>query len=415
MKPLRTFLMEEILEASRHTARHNLVESGSRNSTLAELLIGAGLTRETAARELLATSLRDSPNWGRGDLRALVAGFHPGSRPEDVLITTGTSEALLLLFRALRPRRTALVWPAFQLLHEVPASLGSSIVRLWVRWDTSGAPFVDLDEWTGILERTRPDCLVLNFPHNPSGLVLEAARLDALVDRALALGATVIGDEHYRWLAGDSPLGATVFRPSARVFVTGSYIKCLGCPGLRIGWCIGSDRDVLSAMQSEKNYVTHTVNPLSEWISLVLLGDLGAPIWLEHRRLWALNRRALGEFLTRSVELLGAAPSGGLVTCIGFRFGRSQQDLSARFRAIADAGVAVLPLRTMHVGDASDPERGDPTGDAANPLARGLGFRLGLGAAPDDFAQALRALDEACARASTASQSDGRRDQGADT
>lgn len=390
MTPLRTFLMEEVLEAMRHTARYNLVESGSRPSTVAELLVGAGLSREVAAEALLATSLRDSPNWGRGDLRALVAGFHPGAAPDDVLITTGTSEALLLLFRALRPRRTALVWPAFQLLYEIPASLGSDVVRLPVRWDAGGAPLVDDREWAAVLERTRPDCVVLNVPHNPSGLVLEADRLDALVERALALGATVIGDEHYRWLAGDAPLGATVFRPSPRVFVTGSYIKCLGCPGLRIGWCVGGGRDVLSAMQSEKNYVTHTVNPISEWISVQLLRDPGAPIWLAHRRIWSQNRRALGEHLARSAELVGAAPGGGLVTCVGFRRARSHHDLAALFGAIADAGVAVLPLSRMELGAA---------GDADHPLARGLGFRLGLGAEPDDFARALGVLDEACAGA----------------
>ncbi|HEU4731244.1 MAG TPA: pyridoxal phosphate-dependent aminotransferase [Kofleriaceae bacterium] len=388
--------MEDALEESRFTARYNLAESGSRPATVAELLLGAGLTSDEVARGFLETTLRDSPNWGREDLRARVAALHPGSAIDHVLITTGTSEALFLLFRALRPRTTALAWPAFQLLYEVPASLGSAIVRLPVRWTAAGAPFFELAEWLAILERERPDCVVLNFPHNPSGLMPQAEVLDALVERALAIGAVVIGDEHYRFLASDTAaLGPTVFRPSPRVFVTGSYIKCLGCPGLRIGWCVGAGTDVLGAMQSEKNYVTHTVNPITEWISLELLRDVTAPVWAEHRRMWRENRQALASALVRSSALHGAAPEGGLVTCVGLEGARSRHEADERLAAIKQAGIAVLALELMELGrdaGASHPAHPEPSA-----IERGWGFRMGLGAEPSLFRRALATLERVCA------------------
>lgn len=397
MERLRTFLMEDALEESRFTARYNLAESGSRPATVAELLLGVGLSCDEVSRAFLATALRDSPNWGREDLRARVAALHPGSTIEQILITTGTSEALFLLFRALRPRKTALVWPAFQLLYEVPASLGSAIVRLPVRWTAAGAPFFDLAEWLAILDRTRPDCVVLNFPHNPSGMMPEIGVIDALVERALAVGAVVVGDEHYRFLASDTaPLGPTVFRPSPRVFVTGSYIKCLGCPGLRIGWCVGADTRVLHMMQSEKNYVTHTVNPIAEWISLELLGDITAPVWAEHRRMWRDNRAALTSALGRSTALRGVAPEGGLVTCVGLAGARSHGDVAELLAAIKAAGVAVLPLDLMELQADASPPRGRGHGGEPSAIDRGWGFRMGLGAEPAQFHRALATLERVC-------------------
>ena len=120
---------------------------------MGELLAGSGVEPARAADVFLSTLLRDSPNWGRADLRDLVAAMHPGATRENVLITTGTSEALLLLFRQLRPRKVALAWPAFQLLYELPLRQGAEVVRLPVRWDARGVPSVDAAEWLERLER----------------------------------------------------------------------------------------------------------------------------------------------------------------------------------------------------------------------------------------------------------------------
>ncbi|NTX04738.1 MULTISPECIES: pyridoxal phosphate-dependent aminotransferase [Myxococcus] len=388
MEPLRSFFMEDYLEGSRFTARYNLGESGGRPVTVGELLTGSGVSAAQASEVFLSTLLRDSPNWGRADLRDLVAAMHPGATRDNVLITTGTSEALLLLFRQLRPRKVALAWPAFQLLYELPMQQGAQWVKLPVRWNAQGQPSIDAAEWLECLERERPDAVIINTPHNPSGLVLDADLLGAVTAWAEAHGATVVGDEHYRFLSSeDAVLGPTVWRPGTRSFVTGSFIKCLGCPGLRIGWCVG-DTKMLALMQNEKNYTTHTVNPVTEWISYEVLKDLHSPALHRAREDWLQNRRTLAAFLERSRGVYGTAPQGGLVTCIGVRDAMEPAAFSARLEALAAAGVFVLPLSAMEVGE--------PHG--AHPLERGHGFRLGLGAAPAHFAEALEVIERATAR-----------------
>lgn len=383
MDLLRSFFMEDYLEGSRFTARYNLGESGARPRTVGELLTGSGVSPQQAMDTFLSTLLRDSPNWGRADLRDLVAAMHPGTTRDNVLITTGTSEALLLLFRQLQPRKVALAWPAFQLLYELPMQQGAEIVRLPVRWDSRGVPSVEADEWIALLERESPDVVIINNPHNPSGLVLEQALLDRVSRWVDASGATLVGDEHYRFLSSETEvLGATVYRPGTRSFVTGSFIKCLGCPGLRIGWCVG-DTAMLARMQNEKNYTTHTVNPVTEWISHEVLKDLGSPVLTEAREDWRRNRRFLASFLERSQGVYGVAPAGGLVTCIGMRGVAGPKEFEAKLQALGEAGVFVLPLSAM--------EHGEPSGP--HPLERGHGFRLGLGMSPERFPEALEAIE----------------------
>src|SRR5690348_784338 len=116
MNPFRKFFMEDFLEFNRDIT-YNLAESGMMPRKLRNVL--SALSPE-ALEELKDISFADSPNWGRDDLRELVANMHPGADISNVLITTGTSEAIFLLFRQLQPKKIALIFPAYQLLYEVP-------------------------------------------------------------------------------------------------------------------------------------------------------------------------------------------------------------------------------------------------------------------------------------------------------
>lgn len=382
MKPLRRFFMEDYLENFRFDSAFNLGESGGRPQTAKNLLNLSGVPEELAAQTFLNTLLCDSPNRGRQDLRELVAHMHPGCTPANVLITTGTSEALFLLLRHLNPKSVALAMPAFQLLYEIPLSLGATIIPLPVRWNAHGHPYVDEHEWIQILETQKPECLLINHPHNPSGLVFSTEFLNTLSQTADKIQCQVIGDEHYRFLSSDDDImGPTLWQNHPHRFVTGSFIKCLGCPGLRIGWCIGPAKD-MDVLQNEKNYTTHTVNPFSEWISFEVLKDLNSPLWKNTRHEWLENKKILNAFLTQSASVIGCAPQGGLVTSIAFQQkNTTNQDF---FQRLIASGVFLLPLSSMEFDTCTDPRPTDA--DFKN------GFRLGLGTHPEKLKQALSSI-----------------------
>ena len=293
--PLSEFLMEDLLEEHRFSARFNAGESGHRAQSLGSLLTGLqpdfNFNLQDALSEVM---LSDAPNMGQEQLRSLVAQLHPGASPENVLITTGTSEALLLLLRQLRPRKLALIAPAFQLLSEIPCSLGAEILPLPVRWNALGHPEAPIDAWVNAIQANKPDVFIFNHPHNPSGLLLSQQHIEMLLAASASVNCVVIGDEHYRFLSRPVPEPGPTLYARGR-FVTGSFIKCAGTPGLRIGWCVG-DAQVLQAMQSEKNYLTHTVNPISQLIATWFLQSLQRSNgffsvlhseWLENKRTFA--------------------------------------------------------------------------------------------------------------------------------
>ena len=93
----REFLMEDRLEKFRLQTACNMGESGVRNFSLGELLENLELDSSI----LKDISLSDSPNQGRTDLREEIASLYEDVHPDEVLITTGTSEALFIIFHIL--------------------------------------------------------------------------------------------------------------------------------------------------------------------------------------------------------------------------------------------------------------------------------------------------------------------------
>lgn len=384
MRPLPKFIMEEPLERERFAARFNLGESGGRPRSLGDLL-RAAFPEPQMQREwidaLVETPLRDSPNYGRFDLRQRIAELHPGACAEEILITTGTSEALFLLLRALRPQRVALLQPAFQLLEELPRSLGAEILGLpapegALAGDELRACVVN---WCASMRDFRPDLLLLNHPHNPSGQALDDASLETLARTAEELGAAVVADEHYRFLVEDAPLGPTLYGRGKRVFVTGSFIKCLGMPGLRIGWCVGA-HEVLAAMQNEKNYTTHTVNPFAEATAELALSPSGAGNFVAARAEWLENRAVLQEWLAGAgaQDFRGTVPQGGLVMRLFLKRPCTEEEWQALNAAVRARGVFLLTAQEFAPG-----------------LEGSRWWRLGLGLSPADLRAALAQLDAA--------------------
>ena len=200
--------------------------------------------REAYARVLSGPgarlALQYAPTEGNAELRALVAARLTGrglpTGPDDLLITTGSQQALTLV-------AAALVDPGAVVAVEEPTYLaalqcfqlaGARIVT--VPGDEEG---VDPDALADVVARHRP-VLFYTVPTfaNPTGRTLPAARRAAVARIAAAGGVRVVEDDPYGELRyRGAPVAPLAALPDAadRVFHLGSFSK-IGAPGLRIGW-----------------------------------------------------------------------------------------------------------------------------------------------------------------------------------
>ncbi len=202
-------------------------------------------------------------------LRREIAGLYDRLEPDDVLVFAGAEEGIFCLVNVLLgPGDHAIVtWPGYQSLYEIARAAGAEVTLHELREEAG---------WGLDLERLRDQVMpatkliVVNAPHNPTGMLPDRSTFDGLVGIAEDAGAILLMDEVYRFLefeeADRLPTGADA---SARGVSLGVMSKSFAMAGLRIGWLATRDRDLLERCASFKDYTTICASAPSEILALI--------------------------------------------------------------------------------------------------------------------------------------------------
>jgi capreomycidine synthase len=254
--------LEDWLRDRYFTARIDISSSGVHPYTFRDLRDLTGIR----ADDLDALDFRDSRSAGDPQLRAAIARRWGSGDPETVMATNGSSEALFLLMHALlRPGDEVVVLePAYHSLHEIARSIGC-LVRGWpLRYEAGFRP--DVDELRAMVsERTR--MLVVNFPHNPTGVSVDAATQSAIVTVAALTGAYLVWDAVFADLVPEGPALPDASTLYDRAISVNTLSKSYGLPGLRVGWCIGPPAVIRSCV-TIRDYTTLALSPLVEIVAI---------------------------------------------------------------------------------------------------------------------------------------------------
>src|SRR6201998_2962977 len=157
--------------------------------------------------------------------------------PERIVVTTGSSAAFMLAFLALfEPGdRVAVPVPGYPPYRHILSALGCEPVLIETNVATRWALTGDL-----LLAQHRAGPLkgvVVGSPANPTGTMMSAAALGALIESAEDAGIAVISDEIYHGL--DYAFRArSAISLSANTIVVNSFSKYFCMTGWRVGWMV---------------------------------------------------------------------------------------------------------------------------------------------------------------------------------
>lgn len=174
----------------------------------------------------------------------------------DVVVTTGASEAIQSTLLALVERGDEVVMfePRFD-IYAAGVSLADG-VRV-------GVPLTEPDLrpdpdalQAAITPRTR--ILLINSPHNPTGIVFTRSELEGIAQVAIDNDLIVISDEAYEHLWFDDnrhiPI-STLPGMFERTITIGSGGKCFSFTGWKVGWAYGP-RDLIHAVKSVRQHLS---------------------------------------------------------------------------------------------------------------------------------------------------------------
>ncbi len=251
---LPEFAMERMQSTFEKSVRYDLSESGVEALTLDDVV--------RSVDELRSLPLGYADGRGRPETRALVAAFHAGTDADQVLLTTGTSEAnFLALSTLLEPGDDVIVvMPSYMQVHGIARGLGARVHEVWLREERGWR--IDLDELeAAVTDRTKVICVCQ--PNNPTAQRLSEPEVDEIVRLASQRGAWILADEVFRGAERDAQEAASFSGRGERVIVTGGLSKVYGLPGLRIGWIV-APADRIAAAWALKDYTTIAPAILSE-------------------------------------------------------------------------------------------------------------------------------------------------------
>jgi aspartate/methionine/tyrosine aminotransferase len=349
-------------------APYNLGESGVTNLSVGELMSLSGCSPE----DLYQLSLENNDTYGSLGVRKAIASFYDGVASESILVTSGTTEAILIYFHVrYQPGANVVVpVPAFHILHEVPSFLGYEVRYLHLRPENNFR--LNLEELSKLVD-DNTKVIVLNSPHNPTGVVYSQTEIQAVLELAQKYNAEILSDEHYRFLPDTSNIDVlpSLYGSSANMVALGSPGKCFGCIGLRIGWLIGS-LDVINACHDFKDYTTHTVSPINDFLAKSVLHNY-QQILPKYRGWISQNLLQFNDFVEQHSHVIGwVKPDAGTVAFPFLKNSSIKSEFLAQ-KLVESAGVLVLP------GEAFD---------------RPGFFRISFGVNPELFNTALKAFSQ---------------------
>ncbi|KAI1033322.1 hypothetical protein LB503_008438 [Fusarium chuoi] len=237
-------------------------------------------------------------------------------------------------------------FPNYGPLYLLPKYFGAE-VEFWVgREDRSWNP--DIEELRALI-RPNTKAIIPTNPCNPTGTVLGQEILEQIRDLAKKHNITVFGDEVFRPLFhDDTPTPPSVVSLGySNTISTGSVSKAYSLPGIRIGWIISPNRDILQRIIAARDYTTLNVSRIDDAIALFALSpDVLPKIIAQILETQGKNIEQYDLFVKRNSDRCRwVRPRGGGTAFIHFSGsnGKSIDEVAFAEKLIQDFGVAVIP------------------------------------------------------------------------
>jgi len=299
-----------------------------------------------------AAALQYAASEGYAPLREAIAGFLPWEvDPEQVLITTGSQQALDLIAKVL-------IDAGSRVLVETPTYLGALQAftpmepRIEaVASDDDGVLVDDLPDRVGSGAGKARFLYVLPNFQNPTGRTMTEARRQQLVERAAALGLPLVEDNPYGdlWFDQPPPKPLTARNPEGCIYM-GSFSKVLA-PGLRLGFVVAPHALYPKLLQAKQAADLHTPSFNQRLVAEVMKNGFLDRHVPTIRALYKAQCEAMLAALDEHLAPLGVTwnrPAGGMFLWLRLPDGMSALELLPR---AVEHNVAFVPGAAFYAQD----------------------------------------------------------------
>lgn len=225
------------------------------------------LLRESLASHIDA--ITTYPDREYTSLRRCIAGY-AGCDGDNVLVGNGSTELISILIQLMHPKKALIIGPTYS-EYEREISLGGGTCLYYPLKEEQDF-ILDVDHFTSQLNESI-DLLVICNPNNPTSTALNQPQMRRILDVCKQHDIFVMVDETYvefapRW-EEISAVPLTGYYNN--IMILRGTSKFFASPGLRLGYAITGNRDLIKSINTRKN--PWTINSLAVVAGEIMFTD----------------------------------------------------------------------------------------------------------------------------------------------
>ncbi len=339
---IKNFGVEMYMNAYEDGCTYNLAETCVCPLTVEELLELAG-EKETALGELLKTRLTYGYIEGRPALRQAIASLYQNMCEKNITTTHGGIGANALVLQTLvEPGDVVVsVIPTYQQLYSIPESYGATVKLLPLNMENRFLPDEQLLE-SYMSKDVKLVCL--NNPNNPSGAVMDEAKLRRIVDIVKPYGAYILCDEAYRGLTHEgNHLTPSIVDVYEKGIATATMSKTFSLAGLRLGW-IAAQEHMIERISKQRDYSTISCGIIDEFFAAIALKNK-AKIFERNLQIVRRNKAILDDWVNHEPAFSYIPPQGGTTAFLKMHVDMPSEAFCLKL--LQETGVLLLPGSAM--------------------------------------------------------------------
>ena len=366
---LPPFKLERVQSLYENSVEVNLTESGVEPLSLKELMNVEELD------ELINIPMGYGYTKGSPLLRQRISNLYKGYDKRNVLVTSGSSEAIFLsaFLTVSKGDRVVMMTPNYLSFNGIAEAIGAEVDYVPLlkkeKWEW------DLDLLSQVVNKKTKVISICN-PNNPTGSVLSEEEMKDITEIAGKVDAYIHSDEVYIGAELSNSQTISFQNIYKKTIVTSGLSKSYSHPGLRIGWIAASENLATRAWEI-KDYTTIASSNLSQHIASKVLEP--ETITKLRKRTKDLLNRNLVSFskwvLPYSNHLSFTKPEAGGFVFVEYDMDINSSDLIHDLRT--NEGIFIVP------GDSFGMDNF---------------FRIGLGSKEEEFIKGLELLSQGLSR-----------------
>lgn len=225
------------------------------------------------------------------ELRKKIAEFNSVDM-DNIVVGNGATEILFLYMRALKPKKVLLLAPCFAEYERALKSVSAKIEYFELKENDNFYP--NIEDLKKEIKNNDYDLLLFCNPNNPTGQFIKLEDIKKIIKICENKNTKIFIDEAFIEFVENWREKTVSLLKNKNIFIMRAFTKFFAIPGLRLGYGITLDENILKKIWEEKE--PWTVNTFANLAGLTMLDDKD---YIEKTEKWILEEK---EFMFHEIN-----------------------------------------------------------------------------------------------------------------